>query len=263
MSLNEDKVLEYYDEYDEDGRAASSRGHNFEFEYTEKILEKYITADCKVLEVGCGAGYYGLRFAGRCGSYVGVDLVPKNVAVFEEKIAEKQLSNVKALVGDATDLRQFADGSFDVVLCLGPMYHLPEDERQKVFSECLRVLKPEGIAAFAYINRLGVYAGACVNDDLRGEYPNAATNRAVFEQNTDDKKPGVFYFTSPEEMEADAEKHGFSVAENRGLDFFFMFSAVNGMSGEQLECYAELADRMSESRSCVGLSNHALLICAR
>lgn len=48
--------------------------------------------------------------------------------------------------------------SFDVVLCLGPMYHLLKDEdRIKCIDECLRVLKPDGILAIAYINIYAQY----------------------------------------------------------------------------------------------------------
>ena len=75
--------------------------------------------------------------------------------------------NVRAQLGDATALTEVAGGSFDVVLCLGPMYHLPDRERELVFAQCRRILRPGGIAAFAYVNKVGVYAGGCIHDKLR------------------------------------------------------------------------------------------------
>ena len=175
----------------------------------------------------------------------------------------KSLTNVKAFVGDATKLDNIADNSFDVVLCLGPMYHLPKGERELVFAECRRIAKDGAIIAFAYINGLGVYAGACVDDNARHIYPNAKTNKYVFEYNTDDVRPELFFFSSPEEMECDAKRYKFEVLKNCGLDFWFVKYAIDMMNEEQFECYWEIADRMSESRSCVGLSNHALLVCRK
>ena len=54
----------------------------------------------------------------------------------------------------ATDL-PLADASMDVVLLLGPLYHLRDlGERQKVVKEAWYVLKPGGIVATAGINRI-------------------------------------------------------------------------------------------------------------
>jgi hypothetical protein len=85
----------------------------------------------------------------------------------------------------------------------------------------------------------------------------------VFEFNTDDEKPGVFYFTSPEEMEFDARQKNYEVINNFGLDFFFAKCAINQMTEEQFSYYMEISDKMTESPSCTGLSNHALMICKK
>jgi len=221
-----------------------------------------VTPGAHVIELGCATGYYGMHFADRCAAYTGVDLSPDNIAIFNDKIVAAGLTNVRAAVGDATSLPEFSDSSFDVVLCLGPMYHLPPEERLMVFDECHRIAKPGAVLAFAYINRLGVI-GACVHDDLRHKYPNAEANKWVFEHSTDDLRPGIFFYTSPEEMEYDAVQNGLTPIKNCGLDFFFAASAIDKMSDEQFRCYLEIADRMSESPSCTGLANHALLICKK
>ncbi|MBK8551583.1 MAG: class I SAM-dependent methyltransferase [Ignavibacteria bacterium] len=55
--------------------------------------------------------------------------------------------------GDATDLK-FEDAQFDLVLLLGPLYHLTgKEERLKALSEAKRVLKPDGILLAAVISR--------------------------------------------------------------------------------------------------------------
>ena len=115
-----------------------------------------------VIELGCGAGHYALYYHDKCKEYVGVDITPENIDILNDKVKASGIRNVTGRIGDATKLDFLVDESFDVVLCLGPMYHLPPDERELVFDECRRICKSGGIAAFAYINRVGVYAGACV-----------------------------------------------------------------------------------------------------
>ena len=263
MAPNQEKVVNYYIGYKEEYRAEESRAAGLEFHYTKKILSDYIMAESRVIELGCATGYYGLYFADKCMQYAGVDLSPDNIAIFHEKTATEGIENVRAIVGDATALPEFSDCSFDVVLCLGPMYHLPREERLRVFDECYRIARSGAILAFAYINGLGAYVAACVHDEQRNMYPNAGANRNLFELNTDDQLPGVFFFTSPEEMECDAKLKKFVIVKNCGVNFHFAACAINAMSEEQFGCYMELADRMSASPSCTGLSAHALLICRK
>ena len=263
MSSNQDKIISLYNSGEEDKRATESRATGLEFYYTKKLLNEYINSKSNVVEIGCATGYYGMFYADKCARYTGVDIAQGNIDAFNQKIIKAGIKNINTMVGDATNLHQIPNNSFDVVLCLGPMYHLPYDERLKVLDECCRIAKDGAILAFAYINRLGVYAGACVNDNWRDIYPNAKTNKYVFELSTDDERPGIFYFTSPEEMEADAKQKKLEILKNCGLDFFFALCAINQMSEEQFSCYMEIADKMSESPSCTGLSNHALLICRK
>lgn len=260
MSSNQEKILAWYSKGKEESRHRVSRSVGMEFHYTKKYMSGYIEPTSQVIELGCATGHYGMFFADKCASYTGVDMSPDNIEVFKAKISDAKADNVSAFIGDATNLSEMKDDSFDVVMCLGPMYHLPQEERLKVFEECRRIAREGAILAFAYINRLGVYAGACVLDS---KYPNAEVNKLVFEYNTGDDATGVFFFTSPEEMACDAEQNGLTVLKNCGLDFFFASKTIDAMPDEQFECYMALADRMSESPSCTGLSNHALLICRK
>jgi Methylase involved in ubiquinone/menaquinone biosynthesis len=247
----------------EDGRHGWSRSTSLEFYYTKKHLNNFIKPTDRVLELGCATGYYAFYFADKCREYVGVDLFPPHIELFRKKIADRKLTNITCEVGDAAELSNFADASFDVVLCLGPMYHLPPEKRSSAFAECARICKPEGIAAFGYINRVGVYAGACIQEKFRDHYPNTTTNDYVFRLNTDDEKPGVFYFTMPEEIETEAARSGFSKLRNLGVDFFITMGIVDAMDDEKFELFRPLADQMSSHESCTGMSNHALLICRR
>jgi len=263
MATNTNSITAHYEDYTkragEDNRAASSRSAGLEFHYTKKAMCEYINKNTRILEVGCGTGYYGMHFADKCKEYVGIDLFPHHIDIFRSKIQESGKSNLSCKVGDATNLEGIEDNSFDVVCCLGPMYHLPPEERELVFAECRRVCKLNGIAAFAYINKIGIYVGACVHDEYRTVYPNKEANESVL-KGIDDMRPDVFYFSMPEEMEAAAVRHGLTKIRNMGTDFFVTMSVVDKMDDAKFELFMELSDQMVEYESCTGMSNHALLI---
>jgi len=267
MDSYKDRIVAHYEDYTaragEDNRATSSRAASLEFHYTKKAMAEHITKNCRVLEVGCATGYYGMHFADKCAEYVGIDLFPHHIDIFQRKIQESGANNLSCHVGDATNLEGICDNSFDVVCCFGPMYHLPPEKRELVFAECARVCKPGGVIAFAYINKIGVYVGACVHDELRAFYPSKVANETIIKLGTDDNKREIFYFTMPEEMEAVATRHGLSKIRNMGTDFFVTMSVVDNMDEEKFELFMELSDEMVKYESCTGMSNHALLICRK
>lgn len=260
MSKNADRILEQYISGKEDGRANLSRSTSLEFHYTKKHLEGLIKNTDRVLEVGCATGHYGFHYADQCQEYLGVDIVPEHINIFNQKITESQINNVACQIVDATNLQGISDDYFDVVLCLGPMYHLQSDERDLVFAECARVCKDGGVIAFAYINKIGVYAGACVMDS---RYPNELANKCVLVNGTDDIRPDTFFFTTPEEMNTIAAKYGLSKIKNLGTDFFVTMNIVDSMCNEQFEIMRPLYDHMTSHESCTGMSNHALLVCRK
>lgn len=262
MAKNEEQIkINYKDSIKEDGRATWSRACGLEFFYTKKILGEYINENSSVIELGCAAGYYGMYLADKCKEYVGVDITPENIELFSEKIAAAKLTNVSAQIGDATDLKTIADERFDVVLVLGPMYHLSPDEREKVFSESKRICKNEGILAFAYISPYGAYLKGIYK---RPEYyPNAITNEYILEKYIDDLKPDVFFYSVPEAIAQRAAANGLTVIKNIGVDFNLFDNSINSMNDEQFNAFIKLNDHMTECQSCTGLSMHALLICRK
>ncbi|WMJ22157.1 class I SAM-dependent methyltransferase [Paludicola sp. MB14-C6] len=263
MSSNQEKIVECYTGNSEDGRQNYSRNDSLEFYYTKKHLDGLIKNTDRVLEIGCATGYYGFYYADKCKEYVGVDLMDFHIDTFNKKIRESGVKNLSCQVGDATDLENIANDSFDVVLCLGPMYHLPLEERKLVFAECSRVCKTGGIVAFAYITSIGTYAGACVYDDWRKTYPNEKTNDYILNKGTDDERPELFFFTMPEEMESIAKEQKLTKIKNLGTNFMCFMKIVNDMTDERFEVLRPLHDKMCEHESCTGMAGHALLVCSK
>jgi SAM-dependent methyltransferase len=263
MSFKNDMVVDFYKRTDEDGRAAESRARGLEFHYTKKTLHEFIGADDSVIELGCGTGYYGMYFSDFCALYTGIDLSPDHIMLFNDRIAASGKKNIRAAVGNALNLSEIGDGVYDAVLCLGPMYHLPRDGRRTVFEECRRIAKAGAILAFSYINRLGVYAAACLDAKWRAEYAAVEPDKYILEYDTLESLQGVFYFTSPEEMQYDATLSDLAIIKNCGLDYVFAQNAINAMGERDFALYMKLADKMAESPSCAGLSDHALMICKK
>lgn len=260
MATTKENILAQYSHGTECSRSMRDRSSSLEFHYTKKHLEDCIKPNDKVLEIGCGTGYYGLYFADKCFAYHGIDIVPIHIDLFKEAIKEKGYANISCELGDATNLETINDNSYDVVLCLGPLYHLPPHERELAFAECVRVCKSGGTVAFAYINKIGVYAGAAILDN---RYPNEQANKCVLENGTDDIRPDTFFYTTPEEMNAAAVKYELYKIKNLGTDFFITMNIVNSMDDEQFEVMRPLYDEMTSHESCTGMSNHALLVCRK
>jgi SAM-dependent methyltransferase len=89
----------------------------------------------RVLEVGCGPGYFGENLRGRLGvEVVALDASPRMVELARER-------GLEALVGDVQEL-PFPEDDFDVVVANWMLYHVADPDLG--LSEIARVLRPGG-----------------------------------------------------------------------------------------------------------------------
>ena len=98
----------------------------------------------RVLDVGCGAGTDSLvaaQMVAPDGFVTGVDMTPEMLAKARESARDMGATNVEFVEGEAEEIR-FPDASFDVVISNGVIDLIPD--KDAVFSEILRVLKPGG-----------------------------------------------------------------------------------------------------------------------
>ena len=120
----------------------------------------------RVLDIGGGPGRYAIWLAQQGYRVTLADLSPELLAVAKEKAAEAGVELEEVVEADAVDLSRFAESSFDAALCLGPLYHLiEEDDRRAVGSELFRVLKAGGPVFAAFLNKLQTLRVA-VNQDI-------------------------------------------------------------------------------------------------
>lgn len=151
---------------------------------TQEIVRRHLPpAPAVVLDVGGAAGAYALWIASLGYEVHLIDPVPLHVEQAEaaSKSAARPLASVAH--GDARALTQ-ADASADVVLLLGPLYHLVDRaDRVRALAEARRVLRPGGVLFAAAISRfaslLDNLAVPAPGTDLPGVLADPAVERMV------------------------------------------------------------------------------------
>src|SRR5437762_1294032 len=82
-----------------------------------------VTRGMKVLDLGCGDGTTALPSARLGADVLGVDIARNLVEAGNRRAQEGGLSNLRFQHGDATDLKDLADRSFDLVVSIfGAMF---------------------------------------------------------------------------------------------------------------------------------------------
>jgi arsenite methyltransferase len=121
-----------------------------------------LTTGETVLDIGCGAGtdlLLAARRVGPQGRAIGVEMTEAMVKRARSAAHAARLTNVEVLKGDATAL-PVPDASVDVVISNGVLNLVPEKE--KAFSEIVRVLRPAGRLQLA-----DIAVEAALGEDVR------------------------------------------------------------------------------------------------
>jgi SAM-dependent methyltransferase len=101
-----------------------------------------ITKGMKVLDLGCGDGTTALPAAKLGAEVVGIDIARNLVEAGNERAAKEGLTNLKFQKGDATNLEQLRDKSFDLVVSIFGAMFAPKPF--DVAKEMVRVTRPGG-----------------------------------------------------------------------------------------------------------------------
>lgn len=101
-----------------------------------------ITKGLQVLDLGCGDGTTAIPEAKLGANVLGVDIATNLVAAGNNRIKEEGLTNCRIQEGDATNLHELKDESFDVVISIFGAMFAPKP--YDVAKEMVRVAKPGG-----------------------------------------------------------------------------------------------------------------------
>jgi SAM-dependent methyltransferase len=258
-------LFDYYNTGIEAGRLTRNLCNRLEFESTLHVLAPYLAERQRLLEIGTGPGDYALYYAQQGHQVIAVDLVPAHIALLQERIARGKAGALVAHVADARNLTMITTGSMDIVLCLGPLYHLQlEADRVQCLQEALRTLKPGGILACAYLNRFLIGALAIKRDANKASADFLATLAAtgLIQDDPQDWFGLSAYFSTPGEMEALIHQCGAILLDHVAADGAskLIEDVVNRMNEEQYQQWRAWHWQTCRERSILGYSTHGLLI---
>ncbi|MFD8722502.1 class I SAM-dependent methyltransferase [Streptomyces sp. NPDC059629] len=257
-TLRED-VLAYYNEGKEDARLRDGVGL-LEFWRTQDVLRRLLpAAPARVLDVGGGSGVHAEWLAADGYAVDLVDPVPLHVA------QAARLPGVTARPGDARDL-PVGDAAYDVVLLLGPLYHLPERaDRVRALTEARRAVRPQGVVVAATINRY-----AALHDLLHEERYFEPGQRAVADAVSEDGRLAsqwdgslftTAYLAQPAETPAEFAEAGLAVDGQYGVEgiAWLMGGVEEWLADPERRAAVLAATRRIESEpSLLGASGHLL-----
>ncbi len=109
----------------------------------EAVVEKLgITKGLKVLDLGCGDGTTAVPAAKFGADVLGIDIAKNLVEAGNRRAAERGLTNLKFQEGDASNLEQVPDKSFDLVVSIFGAMFAPKPF--EVAKEMVRITRPAG-----------------------------------------------------------------------------------------------------------------------
>lgn len=257
-------LIESYNELDEENRLLSSRARSVEYYSTTDLISKYLFRNAKIFDIGCGVGIYSIFCAQRGAEVTAIDIVPKHIKRLEEIIHAKGI-HMSAFVGNATDLSEFNDNYFDIVLCLGPLYHLNAKEKQtQCILESMRVSKPGGILFYSYISPFSVLP--CV---VRGDISRMSDDLIqliIQDKKIDSDDEHCFWtdnwYYTPDDIEETLCGYGLEMIDHIASDgqSIAFQSVINAMNDKQFELWMKYHRLIYRERSLLGASNHGLII---
>ena len=247
----------FYNNYDEDGRLRSKHGL-VEFATTMKYVHKYLKDGDRVLEIGAGTGRYSHALAQEGYAVDAVELVQHNIDVFNANT--KSGEKITVTQGNALDLSEFADNTYDVTLLLGPMYHLyTEKEQLKALSEALRVTKKGGIVFVAYcISDATVIQFCFERGGIKDEHFKQLIDPVTFK--TKSNPEDIFQMYRKEDIDSLMKSFSVERLHYVGTDMAtgYMREAVDNMDDELFETYLNYHFYICERADMLGMTQHSL-----
>jgi S-adenosylmethionine-dependent methyltransferase len=260
-------IVEHY--YDEESHVEWRRleQHRTEFAVTIRTLIDYLPpAPQAILDDGGGPGRYALALSSLGYQVTLLDLSQSNLNFAQQKAQESKLSIHQYMHGNALNLSSFCPKSFDVVLLLGPLYHLlTEPERQQAVREAWHVLRPGGLIFAAFITRYAAFRDLAKNSPA-----TLLAKRAEWEEIL---RAGVYragqgvgftdaYFAYPSEIGPLMEKVGFETLNLIGCEGIIAANEeqINRLTGGAWQAWVDLNYQLSKEPSLHGASDHLLYV---
>jgi SAM-dependent methyltransferase len=256
----------YYNKFNEEKRLDSRHGQ-VEFITSMKYIHNCLSilapsgdpAAVKILDVGAATGRYSIPLAEEGYHVTAVEPVKHNLSRLKQKS-----SKVKAYQGNAVDLSRFGDGSFDLVLLFGPMYHLKaEADRIRALAEAKRVTRPGGYILVAYVmNDYSVITYAFKEKHILEAVESGMLDDAF---SCTDKANPLYHMVRLEEIDELNRKTGLFrekiIAADGAANYIRPY--LNALSEEEFDFFIQYHLSVCERMDMMGASAHTVDILRR
>lgn len=216
-------IAEFYNQAAEEDRLQQG-AFLLEALRTRELIQRYAPPPpAEAADIGGGAGAYALWLADVGYTVHLVDATPRLVEEARRRSAARSRGLASCAVGDARSTT-FADGSADMVLLLGPLYHLTAAaDRRRALSEAARILKPGGRLFAAGISRWASALDGLARDRFRDDRFAAIVDQDLRDGQHRNPTGQLDYFTTayfhrPEELRAEVTESGLDVDGLFGIE---------------------------------------------
>lgn len=259
-------IADFYQQAPEEDRLES---HPLEALRTRELIQRYApTAPATVIDIGGAAGAYALWLA-EAGYIVHLlDAAPRLVAEARRRSATRSRPLASCEVGDARTTN-FSDDTADMVLLLGPLYHLTTTaDRRSALIEAARVLKPGGRLFAAAITRWASALDGLARDLFQDHQFAAIVERDVRDGQHRNPTGRLDYFTTayfhrPEDLRAEALDAGLLVDGIFGVEgpgWLLPDVSARLENARRREDLLRVARIFESEPSVLGISAHLLLV---
>ncbi len=235
------RVKLYYNQYveAEDKRLTN---HCFELPLTLHFIEKYLAPGSKILDAACGTGHYAQELLKKGYQVALNDLAEKNIDRTRKRV--KNHSNLLFISqSDVMNSRIWKSKSWDSILLLGPLYHLPdENDRISLLKKAKKALKDNGILFCAFMNRTLAMVYGLKNNPEGILSPKGAKKMWQTGSDTDFVEQSEYfnhaYFSFPKEINPLIKQAGLIPLHLAGAEGFF---------SERFELFHQLPDSLKKN----------------
>jgi ubiquinone/menaquinone biosynthesis C-methylase UbiE len=266
--MERDKIKEFYSNEMEKDRL-NQELFLLEGIRTKEIIGRYLSKKTMTIaDIGGGAGYYAFWLQSTGHNVHLVDLSPKNIELVQDRSEKTGVHLAKSEIGDATKLT-LPDEQFDLVLLLGPLYHIIDrTERIKALKEAKRILKPGGFILAAIISRYASlfdgFKRDLIYDDQFANLLNNDLDTGVHLNETGN--PEYFttaYFHTPAEIKEETRESGLYLEKLLAVESFGWIAdrfAEKAADKNYMHKLLSIINKLETNEDLIAMSQHIIAV---
>ena len=249
--MNEKNLINYYNKFNEEKRL-NTKHARVEFLTAIKYIEKYLKKGNKIIDIGAGTGKYSKYFHDLGYDVTAIELVKHNLRQIEDK-------GIKAILGNAINLKKVDDETYDITILFGPMYHLISmEEKIKALNEAKRVTKKGGLIFISYcMNEYAIITHGFIEGNIK-----ESIKEGLVDENykITPKKEDLYSFVRIEDIDYLKDelnlKREAIISQDGSAEY--IKKIINKMDEETFNIYLDYHFKTCERKEMLGSSRHIL-----